>query len=394
MLLKVGIISLLVSLLVLLIIETTFEYFEKVEREASTRLINQKITHLIASKDGLNKLKVLEDFGFFSIYPDEEDLPDALQPYQQPGSYALGSEAVLLVHRNPITNRLNHFLVRYEIGSGETLPDDDDSENYLLIIIFTLLVPALVMAIANRFYHPVAELSRRVKSIRPDAPGLEPLEGDDEVGSLSRLIADQLKQIKASQQREKEFTRFASHELRTPTTILRGSLDLLQEQSIEDPVQQRAIARMDKATHRMELLIDTFLLLGREKTELPVQNFTTREMQQLITDLTDMHGDHHRARITLALDNAQWQLPGKLFGVMLDNLISNALLHGTGQVNVHMQASALTVQNEVSEHSEAGSGMGLLIIERICEYCGWKLQVKRRQKQFIAVVSFTRIVRI
>jgi signal transduction histidine kinase len=50
----------------------------------------------------------------------------------------------------------------------------------------------------------------------------------DEIGVLAEAFDDLLSRIRASMQREKEFTQDVSHELRTPLMALSTSLDLLE----------------------------------------------------------------------------------------------------------------------------------------------------------------------
>ena len=64
-------------------------------------------------------------------------------------------------------------------------------------------------------------------------------------------------------ERERIFTRDASHELRTPIAVFKGSLDLLQRKSDRSEDDEKAFARMRRTVEDMEGLIETLLLLAR-----------------------------------------------------------------------------------------------------------------------------------
>lgn len=64
-------------------------------------------------------------------------------------------------------------------------------------------------------------------------------------------------------ERERIFTRDASHELRTPIAVFKGSLDLLQRKTDRSDDDLKAFARMRRTVEDMEGLIETLLLLAR-----------------------------------------------------------------------------------------------------------------------------------
>ncbi|MCV5246758.1 hypothetical protein OFC58_39780, partial [Escherichia coli] len=60
--------------------------------------------------------------------------------------------------------------------------------------------------------------------------------------------------------REQEFSRFASHELRTPIMVIKGSTDILTRLPDQPRVAQKAITRMQSACDEMRVLTEAFLL--------------------------------------------------------------------------------------------------------------------------------------
>src|SRR6202000_3201098 len=74
----------------------------------------------------------------------------------------------------------------------------------------------------------------------------------------------------------KEFTENASHELQTPTAIIRGKLDLLMESDIRDE-QAVLIAEMQNALERLSRIHSSLTLL----TKLENKEYEAKEAGKL-----------------------------------------------------------------------------------------------------------------
>ncbi|MFA0279962.1 sensor histidine kinase, partial [Vibrio sp. 10N.222.55.F8] len=85
-----------------------------------------------------------------------------------------------------------------------------------------------------------------------------------------RTLLDNKASIAEFFTREKEFSQFASHELRTPIMIIQGSVDLLKkfpESPNYNHIAQKALARLDNVGQEMKRLVEAFLLLGKQDIE-------------------------------------------------------------------------------------------------------------------------------
>ena len=86
---------------------------------------------------------------------------------------------------------------------------------------------------------------------------------DDEVGVLAGTIEKTLERICAFVERERYFTSSASHELRTPITVITGALELLELSDLS-ATDVKAVDRVRRATLDMKTSIEMFLCLARE----------------------------------------------------------------------------------------------------------------------------------
>ena len=85
-------------------------------------------------------------------------------------------------------------------------------------------------------------------------------------GALTKLT----QRVNAFVDRERNFTRDASHELRSPLTVIRMAADLLLAESSLDDRGKATVNRIKRAATDMVELVETFLMLARE-TEIGLE---------------------------------------------------------------------------------------------------------------------------
>ena len=150
-----------------------------------------------------------------------------------------------------------------------------------LVVLFGLLPLALVLLVlylstwlafraSRRAFSPVVALARQVRELDPSAP--EPgrfdrsrlPSTDDEVQELADALVRYSERLAEFIAREREFTRDASHELRSPLTVLHISAELLLADERLSDASRRAAERIRRAANDMDELTSAFLLLARE----------------------------------------------------------------------------------------------------------------------------------
>lgn len=282
------------------------------------------------------------------------------------------------------------FYILYSVGNQEI--DDERARQFqkygltaFLIVAFTgILVGAWLGARTTR---PIIQLDQRVQQLeRRGEFGETQSFGRDEVGRLAHSFAASYERIQHFLSREKRFTREVSHELRTPVTVIQGALDILELQ----PDNQRALGRIRRAGHEIERLIETFLLLGREENlTLSEETLDAKAVCELIIE---EHQKESPVPIHFNLtEDPQLNVLPPVFGVLLSNLLSNAVRHtDKGQIRVQLNKTALSVEDTgdgfVSDvldavgqpylNGSSGYGLGLSIVQRICQQFGWHLKVE------------------
>ena len=200
-------------------------------------------------------------------------------------------------------------------------------------------------------------------------------------------------------ERERIFTRDASHELRTPIAVFKGSLDLLQRKSDRSEDDSKAFARMRRTVDDMEGLIETLLLLARGEEveridEIRCLNDLVPGFVEQVADLADARG------LDLSIDD-QAQLwvkaPTRVIQIILINLLRNAINYTQqGSVVVLISKNAISVidtgigmspeelqhafepfyRGERSRATSMGHGLGLSIVRRLVHQFDWPIRVQ------------------
>ncbi|HDX8594277.1 TPA: HAMP domain-containing histidine kinase [Aeromonas dhakensis] len=327
---------------------------------------------------------------FSSYWTEAGRLPVWLKPYQSPGFYehVLGDED-------------KHFLVRpHPSGKGLLyLVFNDDADDYLdpyedqlhlatQLIGLTLLLGCIGFGIwlVRHITRPLQRLQQRVAHLTPDQADFVPDAPWQELRDIELALLAGKQEVAAVFAREQEFSRFASHELRTPNMVIQGSAALLGKVSDLPAPAARATTRIRAAADEMALLTETFLLLGRkEEVERPPQQVAPlirRELARLAPLLQREELD-----IRLQLDDESEALaPLSLLAIALGNLLKNALSYAEGHIDIELVGPLLTISNPTAAAPDQilGYGCGLTIIQRICEKLGWQIETRLEEGIFSA----------
>lgn len=263
----------------------------------------------------------------------------------------------------------------------------------------TLLVVGLGIAlgflIARRVISPLVQLTQWAQTVKPDqlSPKISDRFCDDEVGFLAVTLEELMVRTRAFINRESEFTRNASHELRTPVTVIKGAVELLEALPMsQQKAVNRSLERIKRAINDMESLIKAFLCLARECSE-PNQS---ADLAAIVKHAVEQH-QHLLARKQLTVDIAVTgatlvSAPEAVVSIAVSNLIRNAFLYTEkGQVRIHISnwgvsvedtgigipASALAhvTEPQVRGERSQGYGLGLSIVREFCQRFGWQLHL-------------------
>ena len=272
------------------------------------------------------------------------------------------------------------------------------------VLVVTSIGFVLGRATAQRVIAPVTELADRVRQRASDEmesdASISLTEGfaADEVGLLAEALEASEQRTRAFLERERRFTGDASHELRSPVTIVRGAVELLESRpEAEAPGISRPLARIRRATDDMQRLIESFLWLAREKVSSSdpshVESVTLKDEIKSALDRYHHLIEGKDLEVIQEVDpNATVQAPEGVLGIVIGNLVANAFFFTqSGRIRVTADATSLIVDDDgpgipaarresVMEPHQRGAdsggfGLGLAICRDLCTRFGWRLEL-------------------
>jgi two-component system OmpR family sensor kinase len=168
-----------------------------------------------------------------------------------------------------------------------------------------LLGSVLAWRLADRVIRPVSALTRTARTIsETDLSGRIPVRGRDEVAQLASTFNEMLARLERAFASQRRFVDDAGHELKTPLTIVRGHLELLEE----DPEERReTLALVMDELDRMSRIVQDLLLLAKHE-QPDFLDLATVEVGGLTDDV------HAKAK---GLGAREWVLEGRGRGVIV-----------------------------------------------------------------------------
>jgi len=230
---------------------------------------------------------------------------------------------------------------------------------------------------------------------------------DDEVGFLAKTIEDLLKRLKKYVAREHQFTKDVSHELRTPVAVIKSSVELVEEITKgDDGKLSPNLMRIKRSLIQMESTIEALLWLYKDdKLDSPKERCSLAPIADEITENYKIIHQDKRLKVDFIVRNDSVIMASpSLLRVIVDNLIRNAFQHTyDGEIKIEVNQDGLEVvnsgvvnnrmNNTVSLANDyqmnAGFGIGLDLVKRLCERFGWKLTINILDKaKIMAKVNF------
>mgnify|MGYP000215220223 CR=1 FL=1 len=216
-------------------------------------------------------------FPALKVYQDPEKLPvfirERLQDRPGEGYYEFTDEEFhVLVLNSPGSGQAEYFV--YDVSDIEEASSSVDMQ-WLSMLLFVIAVMAVVAVrtasrISNRAIEPISLLAQKVSKVDPqrftetDWKNLDSLDMQNhEVSILARTLADTMKRTSNFIEREINFTRSASHEMRTPISVIEGSLGKLRLEQPGGP-SSSSLDRIQRATEQLRGTVDFLLLMSRE----------------------------------------------------------------------------------------------------------------------------------
>lgn len=256
--------------------------------------------------------------------------------------------------------------------------------------------------LARKAVSPVIRLARLVQNVDVETPDLAAFAAanqaagvDSEIEYLSNALHHLMTRVDQLIERERTFTREASHELRSPLTVIRMASETLLGRSDIDDAARALLEKIRRAAQDMEELTEALLLLAREH-EGALATETVRVNDVLRTELARCRMIYAAKQLDFQLDEQAHLLidsAPRLLAIVFGNLLRNACAYtDAGAITVTVKHGLVSVRDSgigmtreslgrvftpyfrVSQARGSGHGIGLSLVKRICDRFGWTVE--------------------
>lgn len=277
----------------------------------------------------------------------------------------------------------------------------------MLVVLYLSAWAAYLMA--RRAVSPVIRLSRIVRDLDVETPDLAAFAEDhvtagidSEIHTLIQALNNLMARVDQFVERERTFTREASHELRSPLTVIRMASDTLLNRRLLDTDSRDMVEKIQRSAQDMEELTEALLVLARDHAQ------GVADEQVLINDVIE----HELTRCRMIYQDRQLRLhfknntqlsvdaPAKAPGIVFGNLIRNACAYtDEGTVTVTVSRSGVLIEDSgigmskehlghlftpyfrASSTRGSGFGIGLSLVKRITDRLGWTIKIDSEPAQ-------------
>ncbi len=273
-----------------------------------------------------------------------------------------------------------------------------------LVLVLVYLATWLTYRLSRRAVSPIIWLANMVRDFDPQKPDLSVLSPErvpSDVEGETQVLAEALHAFALHQnqliERERNFTRDASHELRSPLTVIKLASEVLCSDGNLDRFEQRNVDRIGRAARDMEALIEAFLLLARDSASgMPSEDFLLETVVREEMERAEPMLDDQRVQMRLEKGSCcMIHAPTKVVGILIGNLIRNACSYTEdGEIVVRTSCGRLEISDtgvgiaeyelksifqpfyRASGAAPGGHGVGLSIVRRLCERFGWEVSLE------------------
>jgi heavy metal sensor kinase len=314
---------------------------------------------------------------------------------------------------------VNGHVYTVEMGG----PADDavetlhDFRSYLLMFAPLLLLVAAGGGywLSRRALSPVDALVRTAREVSGTnlSSRLQKLETGDELQRLSDTLNEMLDRIEAAFQRITQFTADASHELRTPVSLIRTEAELALRRSRGEAEYKESLRHILLEAERTTSLIEQLLSMARADSGRETLHLEPVDLRQTLRSVVDgwqQVATIRNLQFSASLDAPDFSVTGdgtllrRLADILLDNAFKYTPSPGSVQLSIEPQGESVVIRvqdsgvgiaeeeqekiferfyrvDKARSRAQGGAGLGLAIAQWIVTQHGGSIQVESQPGQ-------------
>ena len=271
--------------------------------------------------------------------------------------------------------------------------------------LFILLAAAGGYAIARRAFRPLEKITATAEAIGEAADLSRRVEvpaGDNEFTRLARTFNQMFQRLERSFEAEQQFTADASHELRTPVSVIKSACEYAEKYGETPEEREETMAMIHRQADRMSALISQMLSITRLDQGTGIDPGGTVDLTALVeTVRADQPWGADRL-LTEAEEGVAVRGDAALLTRLLQNLIENGFRYGRpgghvwvslrregGEVLLSVRDDGVGIEKDQQEKiwqrfyqvdpsrgEGGGAGLGLAMVEKIAQAHGGRMELE------------------
>lgn len=287
----------------------------------------------------------------------------------------------------------------YRVSITKTIDEDEGLADSMPITILVSGLGMLVMLVMvnlyiySKLFSPVNKLIKDIEQFSiHDLKKIDPVKTSTyEFYILGKKISSMSQKIINDYKSMKEFTENMAHEVQTPLAVINTKLEhCIQDQNLS-ATQAALLGDAMRAVQKLFKLNRGLIILSK----LENRQYTHRErinMTQFVHERLDYFSDflnNKNIKVYETYTHTIYaMMDTSLSEVLIDNILKNAIKHNfdNGELMITTEPDALVISNTGQEpkvsteaffdrfysgNTNESLGLGLSIVKKICEYCGF-----------------------
>ena len=315
--------------------------------------------------------------------------------------------------------KINHHEGKISIIEIATTKDilTTTLENILYILGFILPIILILSVIGGNFliyksFLPIENILSQLKKINANdlSARLNSSKNEDEINQLVNEVNSLLKRLETSFEKISQFSSDASHELKTPLTIIRGEIEiaLRKERSIDE--YKDALNSSLNEIIIIEQTINDLLFLAKNEKDLIIEkqeNFYFDEIVDESINETKNFAKLHQIDIKLIVeDTIEFNGYSNLLKIAIKNILKNAIQFSyknsqvivknykkDGFFNISVQDFGIGIEkneqikifekfyrtDKSRNKNSGGTGLGMSILKKIVDIHGGIINIESKE---------------